>query len=177
MPDCDGSGICLRQIYINSYEKDTEIKCNYNCEPIKCPNYLVCESLNPKWLYYCHREDLCTSCSVVDGSGKLSFSDEIIECPICLEHKLGVKQINCNHFICIHCFKRCHYGEERVDYPNFPYSKEIENEYEENPNDPKWERDYPLIKIYIETLDSIDNYYDQKYDNEENLRKCPLCRR
>ena len=51
MPDCDGSGICLRQIYINSYEKDTEIKCNYNCEPIKCPNYLVCESLNPKWLY------------------------------------------------------------------------------------------------------------------------------
>ena len=35
----------------------------------------------------------------------------------------------------------------------------------------------PLIKTYIQTLDLIDDYYDEKYENEKNLRKCPLCRR
>jgi len=176
MPECDGSGICLRQSDSeNNYEKDIEVKCNYNCEPIKCPNYLVCKSLNPQWLYYCHKEDLCTGCSTI-GSGKLSFCKDIIECPICLEHKIGVKQINCNHFTCVDCFKRCRYGEEREEYPTFPYSENIEEEYAETPDDPKWDTDYPLIKTYIQTLDLINDYYDEKYENEKNLRKCPLCR-
>lgn len=175
MSVCNGNGECLRQSgFENNYEKDTEIKCNYNCKPIKCPNYLVCESLNPQWLYYCHK-NLCISCAI-NGSGNLSFCEEMIECPICLDNKTGVKQINCEHFICTDCFKRCRYGERR-EYPNFPYSEDIHDEYSENPEDNKWKNEYPLIEKWEQSIDLMDDYYHEKYENEENLRRCPLCRR
>jgi hypothetical protein len=42
---------------------------------------------------------------------------------------------------------------------------------------PKWDNDYPLIKIYHKESDKWDNKKTEKYKNEENLRKCPLSRK
>jgi len=130
------------------HEKDTEYENNNiaddfinNEEGIKCKNYELCESVLPKWWFECKGNYLCSSCHMLfgtwklhgqqykTGKGILEISDNL-ECPICLENKRGISQPNCEHTLCIDCFKRCHYGKD-------------------------------------EETDS----------DEENLRKCPLCRK
>jgi hypothetical protein len=108
-------------------------------------------------------------------TGILQFNNDT-ECPICLEIKRCVKMINCDHYVCIDDFKRMHYGETRENEPVFPYSEEIEIEYSEDPMNLKWEKEYPLIELYNESYRQWDERYDKKYYEEENLRKCPLCR-
>ena len=43
---CNGRGDCLIQTnYDNEYEKDKNLVCNHNCQPKKCPNYILFFSL------------------------------------------------------------------------------------------------------------------------------------
>ena len=51
-----------------------------------------------------------------------------------------------------------------------------QNYYEDQFN-PKWEKDYPLIKIHKEEWNKWDDKNNEKYENEENLRNCPICRK
>ena len=102
-----------------------------------------------------------------------------MECPICLEVKHSISQPNCEHTLCIECFKRCYYGDNDTENePKFPYP-DIENEYYDNQENPKLDYDllYPLIKKYNEDWNKWDDEKNQKYENEENLQKCPLCRK
>ena len=83
----------------------------------------------------------------------LKFIDTI-ECPVCYETTEGVIQVNCEHSICIECFKKCYYGT------NFPYSSDIEKEYEE-----------------YESFDHTPKTFLDKYPRiEEYNGKCPICR-
>ena len=100
-------------------------------EGIKCKNYELCEAVLPKWWFDCKSNYLCTNCHMLfgtwgeshTGKGILRISNNL-ECPICLENKRGISQPNCEHTLCIDCFKRCHYGK---------YNKETgEKEIEEN---------------------------------------------
>jgi hypothetical protein len=155
-------------------------------EGIKCKNYELCKTILPR----CEANYLCTNCHMMFGTWGNSHNGRgiletrnIIECPICLEHKKGISQPRCDHFICIDCFKRCYYGDIEDEetmvkrQPIFPYP-DIEEEYFENPKDPRWENDprKELIDLYNEEFDNWENENDEKYENEENLRKCPLCR-
>ena len=153
---------------------------------IKCKNYELCKAVLPKWWFECKGNYLCTNCHMMfgtwgsgenahTGKGVLEISDNV-ECPICLEVKRSISQPNCEHTVCIKCFKRCHYGDDNAENePKFPYP-DIEDEYYDNTENPKWENNYPLIKIYNEEWNKWDDKKIQKYTNEENLRKCPLCR-
>jgi hypothetical protein len=122
-------------------EKDTEYENNniaydyqYTEEVgggIKCKNYELCEVVLPKWWFECKNNYLCTNCHMLfgtwgesnTGKGILEINNNL-ECPICLENKRGISQPNCEHTLCIGCFKRCHYGK---------YNEETEeNEIKEN---------------------------------------------
>ena len=152
---------------------------------IKCKNYELCNAILPKdWFEY-KANYLCTNCHMMfgtwgnsnTGKGEL-ISNEIIECPICLEYDKSISYPNCNHCVCIKCFKRCYYGDDSGK-PIFPYP-EIENEYYDDDdyiNNPKWNIDYPLIKIYEEELDDWKDEQYEKYSNNKNLRLCSLCRK
>jgi hypothetical protein len=98
-----------------------------------------------------------------------------IECPVCFETKKGISQPKCSHFVCIDCFKRCYYGDDSGE-PSFPYP-DIEEEYFEDPENSKWDLNYPLIKSYDIEWETWENNNTQKYNDEENLRLCPLCRK
>ena len=171
---CEGNGECLNQVDYHKYEKYDNFICNYNCIPMKCPNYLICKNISPKWVYD-NNKNTCINCAI--SFGILIFSIDKKECPICLENKYAVKNINCNHTICVDCFRRVHYGEEREEDPIFPYSEEIEDEYFDDPDNLKWKLNYPLIEEWNEVCNAYYDYYQEKYKNEENLRKCPLCRK
>lgn len=147
---------------------------------IKCKNYELCESVIPKWWFDCKGKYLCTNCDIAfgtwgtqKGKGILEINDNI-ECPICIERKKCISYPRCNHMACIECFKRCMYGEE-TKQPIFPYP-DIEDEYEEEPENPKWKKDYPLIEIYQIEYDNWEDDENKKYENETNLRLCPICR-
>jgi hypothetical protein len=104
---------------------------------IKCKNYELCESVLPKWWFECKGNYLCSSCHMLfgtwksqgqeykTGKGILEISDNL-ECPICLENKRGISQPNCEHTLCIDCFKRCHYDKDEED------EEDEEDENEEN---------------------------------------------
>ena len=151
---------------------------------IKCKNYELCEAVSPKWWFECKGNYLCTNCHMLfgtwgkshTGKGVLEISDNL-DCPICLENKRSIEQPNCEHTLCIDCFKRCYYGDDDSENePNFPYP-DIEEEYYEDKFNPKWEKDYPLIKIHNEEWNKWDDKKNEKYENEENLRNCPICRK
>ena len=153
---------------------------------IKCKNYIICASVLPKWWFECKGNYLCTNCHMMygtwgsgdnrhEGKGILPVNDNL-ECPICLEIKQCISQPRCNHFVCINCFKRCHFGDS-PDEPTFPYSDDIENEYYNDQENPKWDNDYPLIKIFNEACDKWENDSTKKHENEKYLQKCPLCRK
>lgn len=153
-------------------------------EGIKCKNYDICESVIPKWWFECKNNYLCTNCHMMFGTwgneqekhigkGVLEFMDNI-ECPICIECKKSVSFPRCNHMVCTDCFKRLIYGDES-EQPTFPYPN-IEDDYYKDIENPKWEKDYPLIEIYNRDYDNWENKQEEEYENTKNLRLCPLCR-
>lgn len=169
---CSGNGECLLQDEINSYTKNIEFQCDFKCIPKKCPNYIICEELAPEWFFNCHN-GTCMNCAI-RFKGELIFTKDNTDCPICLECKMSVKHINCKHTICIECFKKC-FACEDVLYPVFPYNDQIQLEWEEDPDNERWEK-YPLIKSWNAMCIKIDNECEEKYEEQEYLRKCPMCR-
>src|SRR5579863_9504106 len=62
---CDGNGHCLEQINCeNKYYKYGN--CDYNCQPTKCPNFLLCNSSHPQWYLDIH-DGLCVNCDIMFG--------------------------------------------------------------------------------------------------------------
>ena len=150
---------------------------------IKCKNYELCDAVLPKdWFEYkCNY--LCTNCHMefgtwgnLNGKGHLKMFDDI-ECPICLDTKRNIELPNCEHTICIDCFKRCRYGTS-IDSlePSFPYP-EIEDEYYDDTENEKWSNDYPLISEYNKASASWSSKRYIAYDDEKYNRKCPMCRK
>jgi len=159
---------------------------NVGEEGIKCKNFVVCGTTLPIWWFECKGQYLCTGCHMSFGSwgsgehihvgkGELSFSSSKEECCICLEIAPAVSQPRCDHYVCVSCFKRCHYGEPRVEIP-FPYP-EMEEEYFEDQDNPKWETDYPLIEPYNQLCSQMEDEREERFAEEEHLRQCPICRK
>jgi len=149
---------------------------------IKCKNYELCECVLPKWWFECKGKYLCSNCDMMfgtwgeqTGKGILEISDNV-ECPICLEYKLGISYPKCNHTACIECFKRCMYGDYSGE-PVFPYP-DIEDEYydKEDPENIKWKNDYPLIETYHVNYNEWDDKRMEQIENNPYLKVCPLCR-
>ena len=140
---------------------------------IKCKNYELCNDILPKWWFDCKGNYLCTDCDMIFVKSELTIIDNL-ECPICLEKKRSVTQPNCDHTICIECFKRC-WNFNNEGHPTFPYP-EIMDEWERDQNNPKWYTEYPLIKKYDEYWELWNTENENREENEDNLRKCPICR-
>ena len=182
MKKCDGYGFCL--LYNddeNKYYKDPNIECKYDCKIEKCPNYLLCREIMPKYMLLAH-DGLCMNCDISfgrwdGGKGILTFKNNI-QCPICLETNHAISLPKCNHFICINCFFNCYYYDriyvKNNPPPQFPYPKEIENEYDKDPDIDKWKND--------ELIQKWDKKYNEWYDEKDTLSykgeyisNCPLC--
>lgn len=145
---------------------------------IKCKNYELCGGIagNREFLqcFADRRKYLCINCIIMfdtwgssttglgTGRGVLEFRDNI-DCPICFDTKRCVSQPRCSHWVCIDCCKRWIYGDE----PQFPYP-DIEDEYYNDADNTRWERDYPLIKTYLINWEEWEKTMDH--------HQCPSCR-
>lgn len=175
MRKCSGRGECWES---NGDDyKFPDVICEHNCQRKDCANARVCGTVNvPEWV-----ADLmhgcCTKCNYSTPGQAfrkvLEFSED--ECPTCFETKTCVTLPNCTHKQCVDCFKRCRYGSTPLPQPEFPYP-ELEDEYEDDPFAPKWKND-TLVQKYLQDLDKWDMEESKKYQEEESLRVCPLCRK
>lgn len=164
------------------YEKNNKIWDSINeYETIKCKNFELCRGKIWEGID-CY---LCLNCDIMygtwksihgpkkTGKGYLNFKDDI-ECPICFETKRGVDQANCEHYLCIQCFRNIYY-KDFIEEPEYPYPDLNEEDYDDEKN-PGWRNEYPLLKKFYEELDKYDEEME-KANEHENLNICPLCRK
>ena len=173
---CTGYGECLMQTFdCNNYGKYPDMVCEHNCEPVKCPNFAMCENAGPKWYLGCH-DGRCQPCNMFFGKN-LTFKEEPEECPVCMETTLCVGQPNCSHAVCIVCFRRCRFnGPPRRGEPPFPYPDK-EDEYFDTGNEPENPLYHdPLVVKYNRDWNRWEDAWQEANSMEENLRKCPICR-
>jgi hypothetical protein len=162
-------------------------------DTLKCLNFELCGETLPEWWLECKPKLICTNCDIEFGSWKsdimfgswncdkivkkgrgiLNFYDDI-DCPICLETSRGVSFPCCDHCVCISCFKRIFYPCYDNE-PLFPLP-ELEDEYNNDPDNPIWDN-IPLIKKWRLEWNKWDDNINSKYEYEEFLRKCPICRK
>lgn len=168
-----------------------------SCLGRQCRNFIVCGYVAPgdsnPFLFDLRNPWTCTNCHIDYGQwgdpgstfghgknreGVLQFSDTLLECPVCWELKTGVAHPRCDHFVCIDCFTRCYYGDpDQSGKPAFPYP-EVEEEYYDTPEAARWKNGrFPLLAEFEYEDELWDTLKAQKYEHEEYLRACPLCRK
>jgi len=186
---CKGDGECLDS---NNYSKKPNVICDHSCIPIKCKNYILCSYQIPEMYIGCMGgKGLCRNCLESFGTwgtmpggnigkGILEITNNI-SCPVCNKDKTCISQPYCNHSLCVECFKEC-YGynwKYDVKQPKFPYSEDIELEYEdvELIEDIKnFENKYPLMKIYNKEWDKWRDNEMVEYSKIKNtFMICPIC--
>ncbi len=131
-----------------------------------CINYAICGNFKNS------NVSVCKEC--YDLFGEWKYKCKKFNCPICFKDKDCVFFPNCSHSVCIKCFKRCYFGD-REGEPDFPYPK-LKHEYINDKNNPMWEK-YPGIKKYRIDWNLWNNKFMIKYQDEEYLRRCPICRK
>jgi hypothetical protein len=79
----------------------------------------------PEWWYDAKGCYICSGC-YINRYGELLISNNL-ECPICLENKINIKQTQCIHSICIDCFIRIYYGDDWKFYKSimFKFGDEV----------------------------------------------------
>jgi len=58
-----------------------------------------------------HNYEPCGNCAfrrIVNSKKDILTFEDNIECPVCLETKRGVTNINCDHCVCVDCFREMH---------------------------------------------------------------------
>jgi hypothetical protein len=176
---CSGSGDCLQQTDLcGGYGKYADTTCEHNCQPIKCPNFAVCGDMCPQWYLDCHG-GRCWQCKWRFGKN-LTFKEEPEECPVCMDTAPCVVQPDCSHAVCISCFKRCRFdGPPKAEEPPFPYPDQEDEYFDWDPIQGVQHPLYndPLVVAWHDDLTRLGNEWSYRYRNEENLRKCPICRK
>ena len=177
--ECSGKGECIKVIGHNNFTINKKFFCINDCEPIPCPNFVVCGTILPEHLLQDAKYNTCPHCEKtfgrhVGGHGILG-QKMIEECGICYsEDVLGITNPKCTHFICIECFTACYASvlprHIKGRPPAFPYGRDIQIRYAQDPLSPEW-FDYPEIANWICEMD----YWNSKVINPE-LAKCAFCR-
>jgi hypothetical protein len=110
---------------------------------------------------------LCINCDMKFGEALELVED--VECPVCLEVRTGIRQLNCIHSSCKTCFLKMNIGMWDLDTRPVepPHETEIDEDGEEivklpNPEYEQWCED--------------DYQWEQNGYAKDNTRKCPLCR-
>lgn len=168
---CQGNGECLEQLDENKYKKFKDYECGHACEPLQCPNYIVCDNIAPQFILDCHG-GVCPGCNISIGS-LVTKKDK--ECSVCLKKTLGILRECKKHYFCLDCFKRGWYGH-LDNPPEFPYSEEVCEKWERlHRRLDKFLARHPLIEDYDAKYDKWLDEQDIRYRRNVEKRTCQLC--
>lgn len=123
MQECPGNGECLRQCgcecsthnertnieMVNSHDEKCEhyshelycpSECRFQCVPIECKYYELCNNKEPLWVIN-YNEGMCMKC--VNRMGPHEITSQIKDCCVCYEKK-KIIILQCKHDICDECW-------------------------------------------------------------------------
>lgn len=110
--NCTGKGECLKQDLDGNFYGGKTFYCENNCEPIKCPNYILCNNIRSKNLLNSF-ENVCLNCNMFFGSWRgwnNILKQEINDCKECLvENTVCILNEKNKNFLCIECFKKLYF--------------------------------------------------------------------
>lgn len=184
---CKGNGECLKPTIDNHFYTRL-LKCRYDCEPEKCPNYKLCGEVGTERDFDYHN-GRCIHCNIAFGTA-LIFKDnednieakaeaikESEECPVCMEKcDLQVQMPSCIHYFCVACICKLHSFKQfsKIEY-KIPKQREIRvisvreaKELEEDLKEEKEDTD--------DSDEENESENDEEKEEPEWNSKCPLCR-
>lgn len=136
----------------------------------KCKNYKWCQTMIPN--NYFENTLICIYCTMAPEQVPKIIDN--ITCTSCYKITHGIKHPNCNHTFCIECFKKCYnVSRKKIHELVFPYAQ-IEDEYLNNPYDPKWDK-YPLIQEYYKQYNKLEQEIEDEIQHNI-LNICLLCK-
>ena len=168
------------------YEHSNLVKNEEYHYRVPCKNHKVCNGLLPdKWLEVRGRY-LCFPCEKTfgklndnPGRGILKFSDNIL-CLQCNNKADGVTyprcEPHCEHYLCLQCFDNNWYSYHKIHEPDFPYNKEIRDEYYDEIDDKKWDN-YALIAPYHKQIKLWIQLRNELFEKYKPFRICPICKK
>ena len=177
---CPNYTICTNYLVTGDYGEEFELGNTDN--KIDIDGIPVRDPLTNKYTMIQLKSEIpvCSSCGIsyssienVHQNKYLSFVDSI-ECCICLKTSRGVSFPNCLHYTCIPCHNRCWFGPNPQEI-EFPYCDSIKKLYLSDMCNSIWKSD-PKIKEYIEKDSKLEYERMEQWEQETNLRKCPICR-
>ena len=137
----------------------------------KCKNYKWCQTMIPN--NYFENSLICVYCTMAPEQVPKIIDN--ITCRSCFKITHGIQHPNCKHTFCIECFKQCyHVSTRKLDELIFPYA-EMEDDYLNDPYDPKWDKDYPLIQEYYKQYSKLEQEIEDKIEHNI-LNICLLCK-
>lgn len=120
MPSCTGNGTCFEQCIcccVDDNDCDLDVcecghrdhntgaychsECEHGCQLVECHNYELCGEKRPQWVLDCHN-GMCVNCAV--SLGKIRFTHEKGDCPVCLDNKELVEICCGRHNVCMNCW-------------------------------------------------------------------------
>ena len=138
----------------------------------KCPNFVVCGGVNPECMLFCESK-LCLTCEMAFGRWKDKKGDgelkqmKNMECNICMEVSLCLKQAYCTHHLCVDCFKHCYFSFADVRPPQHPYPPRYTGTNERDTRE-----SHALAQVY---MSDVVDYKKTIHQNKKSAR-CPFCR-
>ena len=109
MNDCKGKGECLKEDFDGNFYSSSD--CNFNCEPEKCPNYIICKSIKSK-NHLESNENVCQPCQMFFGKWRgwnSILKKEFNKCSTCEENNLCILNEKNNKYLCISCFRNLYF--------------------------------------------------------------------
>ena len=136
---------------------------NYMLSSKHCKNYSVCFNNCDD----SNKDNFCNDCLNLPFENKKRIIDCVKqnECSICLKiTNIVVKREECEHFICVHCFRKIFFGKSLYT-PIFPYLNE---KYDENTD---YGDDVTII-IYKKDLEYWKLFQTIDHDDNKICKKC-----
>lgn len=170
MSACSGDGSCLEQTSNNRYKP--LFKCSFECKPIKCPNYVLCLDILPQVILDCN-EGTCMNCAVAG----VSIEEKPSECRICHTITNCISSSDsCEHLMCPDCYRFSMWNCKHYFNAEFPYPQHIENEYDEDEDNEKWDKN-PIIKVWKNQLQDVCDAANFIVESViEEASECQICK-
>ena len=150
-----------------------------------------CENTDVSCITFGNKLFACSCCTfTIKKLNTIKENDE--QCPICFEIKKTIELSNCNHRLCLECYKIIYFGKSNkknipihplkinvnTDSPKWPYQifakkeeEEEEEEEEKKEKKEKEEEEYKKFILYFDFKDKNLDFSNKKIKKYEDLLK------
>jgi hypothetical protein len=126
-------------------------------------------------IVFCWQSTLCPFETCGEILKKIDTIVDDFECPVCLENKKALEMPQCNHKVCLDCYKAIYFGKseyEKTDCPNLPewtYELQMDEEGEIIDNEKENEH-YKFLREKINySYEEEERTYEELIELRNNL--------